>query len=262
MSMSHLGETIDVHVGGRDLVFPHHENEVAQSEAATGETFARYWLHSALLETEGEKMSSSLGNFFYVKDALSELGVNVVRSFFLAARYNTRQAYTEAAIEEAEERWKRLERGYDRAVDALDSPDARTKATDEELRESVSATREAFTEAMDDDFNTREALTALLDLASTVNRHVDSSSEYDYPGLKRAVETFEELGGGVFGLTFADDAESEGEVLVGDVVELVLELRERERESGNYDRADALRDDLEALGVEVQDTDDGPSYRL
>ncbi len=259
MSMTHLAPTLDIHAGGRDLVFPHHENEIAQSEAATGETFARYWLHTALLETGGEKMSSSLGNYFYAKDALRELGVNVLRSFFLAARYNARQSYGEGAIEEAEERWERLERGYDAAVGALDSPDAGSKVEDDELRADVVDVRERFEAAMNDDFNTREALTALLDLAGAINRHVEAD-EYDYRGLRRAVETFEDLGGDVLGFVF--EGEAEGEVLVGDLVELLLGVREREREAGNYDRADAVRDDLEDLGIEIQDTDDGPSYRL
>ena len=259
MSMTHLDETIDIHVGGQDLVFPHHENEVAQSEAATGETFARYWLHTALLQTEGEKMSSSLGNFFTVSDALRELGMNVVRSFFLAGGYNTTQTYSEATVAEARERWERLERGYDRAVDALDSVEARSKVEDETLRDAVTEAQESFADAMDDDFNTRGALTALLELGAAVNRHVDAHEEYDYRALKRAVDSYEELGGGVLGFSFTGD--TEGEVLVGDLVELVLSLREEAREEGEYERADALRDDLEALGIEVQDTDDGPTYR-
>jgi cysteinyl-tRNA synthetase len=260
MSMTHLDSTIDLHVGGRDLVFPHHENEIAQSEAATGETFARYWLHTALLETGGEKMSSSLGNYYYAKDALRELGANVLRSFFLAARYNARQSYGEGAIAEAEERWERLERGYDAAVEALDSPEAYSKVEDADLRGAVAAVRERFQTAMNDDFNTREAMTALLDLAGAVNRHVADREAYDYRGLHRAVGTFEDLGEDVLGLDFAGDAE--GEVLVGDLVELLLEVREREREAGNYDLGDEIRDGVEALGIEVQDTDDGPTYRL
>jgi cysteinyl-tRNA synthetase len=260
MSMTHLGPTIDVHAGGRDLVFPHHENEIAQSEAATGRTFARYWLHTALLETGGEKMSTSLGNYFYAKDALRELGPNVLRSFFLTARYNARQSYGEGAIEEAEGRWERIERGYDAAIEALDSTEAYAKVEDADLCGAVGDVRDRFEAAMNDDFNTREALAALLDLAGAVNRHVDGRGAYDYRGLRRAVEAFEELGGDVLGFAFAGDAE--GEVLVGDLVELLLGVREREREAGNYDLGDRIRDDLEALGIEVQDTDEGPTYRL
>jgi cysteinyl-tRNA synthetase len=260
MSMTHLDDTIDVHIGGHDLVFPHHENEIAQSEAATGEQFARYWLHTGLLETDGEKMSSSLGNFFYVADALERWGVNVLRTFYLGTGYGTKQTFSEAAMAEAEERWERLERTYEDAVAACDSVDARTKVGDGSLREAVDTTREAFRAAMNDDFNVREAMAALLELSKAVNRHL-ADEEYDYRGLKAAIETFDDLAGDVFGLQFgsADD----GDVgLAEDLVELVLRVREEEREAGNYDRADALRDDLDALGVEVGDSDDGPTYRL
>ena len=260
MSMAHLAETIDIHIGGRDLVFPHHENEIAQSEAATGRTFANYWLHTGLLETEGEKMSSSLGNFFYVRNALAEFGPNVVRMFYLGTAYRSEQAFTEETMAEARERWERLERAYEAAVDACDGVDARTKVEDDDLRAAVEATRREFREAMNDDFNVREATAALLELASAVNRHLDGRTEFDYRGLRRAVETFDDLAGGVFGLSFGEDGD--GDVrLADDLVELVLDVREAEREAGNYDRADELRDALADLGVEVQDDPGGSTYR-
>jgi len=261
MSMTHLDESIDIHVGGQDLVFPHHENEVAQSEAATGQQFAKYWLHVRLLETEEEKMSSSLGNYFTVADAVEEFGPDVLRTFLLSTAYTSRATYSDETVAEAEERWDRLSRGYERAVEACDDVDAYAKVTDEELRSAVEDARDDFGAAMNDDFNTREAMTALLDLTAAVNTHVDSHDEYDSQGLRRAVETFEELGGDILGLSFGDD--DGGDVsLAGDVVDLVLRVREQEREAGNYERADELRDELEALGVEVQDTDDGPTYRI
>jgi len=260
MSMTHLDDSIDIHMGGRDLVFPHHENEIAQSEAATGERFARYWLHADLFEMDDEKMSSSLGNFIPVSEAVDRFGVNALRMFFASASYNSTQTYSEAAIEEAIERWERLEAAYDRVESAADGPDARTKV-ESPLREAAEDARAAFTDAMNDDFNTREALAALLELAGAANRHLDGSDAYDYRGLRRTLETFEEFGEGVLGFDFGGDAEGEA-TLAGELVELVLDLREDEREAGNYGRADDLRDDLEALGVEVQDTDDGPEYRL
>jgi cysteinyl-tRNA synthetase len=260
MSTTHLDETIDVHVGGHDLVFPHHENEIAQSEAATGEQFARYWLHTGLLETKGDKMSSSLGNFFTVSDALSEFGVNVLRTFYASTAYGSEQTYSAETMAEAEERWERLSRAYEAAVDACDSVDARTKVEDDDLRETVAESRTAFETAMNDDLNAREAMSALLELAAAVNRHVEGAAEYDYRGVRRAVEAFEELGGGVFGLDFG--GQDGGDVgLAEDLVGLVLDVREQEREAGNYDRADALRDDLEALGVEVEDGPDGTTVR-
>ncbi|WP_256403016.1 cysteine--tRNA ligase [Halorubrum salinum] len=265
MSTTHLGDTLDVHMGGRDLVFPHHENEIAQSEAATGETFARHWLHVGLLEMDGEKMSSSIGNFWTVPDALEELGVNVVRTFYAGAAYRSEQALTEEAIAEAEERWDRLSRTYDRAVEALDSVDARAKAEDDDLRAGVATAREEFAAAMNDDLNLREATAALLELTDAVNRHVDGVSEggdaYDYRGLREAVEAFDDLAVGVLGLQFK--AESDGEVgLADELVELVVDIREAEREAGNYERADELRDALGEVGVEIEDGPEGTTYRF
>jgi cysteinyl-tRNA synthetase len=261
MSTTHLGDTLDVHMGGRDLVFPHHENEIAQSTAATGREFARHWLHVGLLEMEGEKMSSSIGNYWTVPDALDELGVDVVRTFYAGAAYRSEQALTEDAIAEAEERWDRLSRTYDRAVDALDSVDARSKAEDGTLREAVETARADFEAAMNDDLNLREATAALLTLTDAVNRHVDAAPPHDYRGLRDAVTAFEELGGDVLGLGFG--ATTGGDVeLAGELVELVLDVREAEREAGNYERADELRDALREVGVEIEDGPDGASFRF
>jgi cysteinyl-tRNA synthetase len=262
MSMTHLDESIDVHAGGQDLVFPHHENEIAQSEAASGEQFANYWLHVRLLETKGEKMSSSLGNFFTTEAAIEEYGADVVRTFLLSTAYHNRAVYSEETIEEATERWKRLERGYERAVEACDDVDAYATVRDGEFRAAVASARGEFERAMNDDFNTREALAALTELVGAINVHVDGTDEFDYQGLREAIEVLEAFGGGVLGLSFGDRS-ADGDVTVAeDLVELVLDLREREREAGNYERADQLRDEVEALGVEVQDTDDGPTYRI
>ncbi|PSP27988.1 cysteine--tRNA ligase [Halobacteriales archaeon QH_2_65_14] len=263
MSMTHLDDTIDVHVGGQDLVFPHHENEIAQSEAATGETFARYWLHVRLLDAaDEEKMSSSLGNFETVAEAVERYGSDVVRTFLLSTAYHNPATYSRETVQEAQERWDRLERGYERAVEAADSVDARTKVEDSDLRRTVETARREFEDAMNDDFNTRAAMSVLLELVSAVHAHVDGHEEFDYRGLRQAVETFEEFGGGVLGLGFGTGG-ADGEVTVArELVDLVLGVREQEREAGNYDRADALRDDLEALGVEVQDTGDGVEYRF
>ncbi|MFB6160866.1 MAG: cysteine--tRNA ligase [Haloferacaceae archaeon] len=261
MATTHLGDTIDVHMGGQDLVFPHHENEIAQSEAATGQQFARYWMHVGLLETGGEKMSSSLGNFMTVSEALAEYGPNVLRTFYLGASYATKQTFSPDAMEEAAERWERLSRAYDAAVDACDSVDARTRVVDEDLRDAVDDARESFRTAMNDDLNVREATAALLGLATAVNRHVDGREAYDYRGLHRAITAFEELGGDVFGLTFGTAGSGEAR-LADELVELVLDVREREREAGNYERADELRSALADLGVEVEDGDGGPTYRF
>jgi len=261
MSTAHLGETFDIHVAGSDLVFPHNENEIAQSECATDQTFAKYWLHTGMVQVEDEKMSSSLRNFTTAADAVAEFGADVLRTFFLSTVYSADPTFSEETIAEAEERWERLERGYERAVEACDSVDAYARVEHAAFREAVAGAREDFEAAMNDDFNTREAMAALLDLASEVNAYVDERDEYDFGALKDAVEAFEDLGGDVFGLSFGGS--EGGDVSIAeDLVELVLDVREEEREAGNYERADELRDDLEALGVEVQDTDEGPTFRI
>ncbi|MFB6162192.1 MAG: cysteine--tRNA ligase [Halococcoides sp.] len=268
MSTAHLGETIDIHVGGQDLVFPHHENEIAQSEAATGEEFVRYWLHVGLLETADEKMSSSLGNFATVAEAIDEYGAGVVRTFLLSTAYDSRATYSQATIDEARDRFETLERGHRRAREAADSVDADACTGDEALRDAISGARSEARDGLNDDFNTRRALAALESATGAVNRHVDRGPPYDYPGLREAIDCYETIGIDVLGLPLgegpADDAtggkHDEGN-LADALIELVLEMREEERDAGRYDRADALRDRLEALDVAVEDTDDGPTYR-
>ena len=261
MSMTHLDETIDIHIGGHDLVFPHHENEIAQSEAATGEPFANYWLHTGLLETKGEKMSSSLDNFFTVEAALGEFGPNVIRTFYLSTEYSSKQTFSKKAMDEAEQRFERLDRAYETTVDALDSVDARAKTTDDELRAALADVEADFREAMNDDFNVREAMAALLELTTAINKHVDAHTEYDYQGLKAAVEAFELFGGDVFGLQF--ETVSDGDVeLASELVELVLDVREDAREAGDYEQADTLRDRLEAMDIVVEDSGEESTFRL
>jgi cysteinyl-tRNA synthetase len=154
-------------------------------------------------------------------------------------------------------------RAYDRATGAIDSPDARTSVEDRALGEAVTEAREDFSAALDDDFDTRGGQAALLDLAGAVNRHLDAGNEYDYRGLRRAVDAFKEFGEAVLGLDFsAGGGRIEGKVsLADDLIELVVESRERAREAGEYDRADALREELRELGVEIEDTGEGTEYR-
>ena len=207
---------------------------------------------------------SSLENFTTARAAIDEYGPDVLRTFFLSTVYSADPTFSEATIAEARDRWETVERGYERAVQAADSVDAYAKIEDADLRAAVETAREEFTTAMNDDFNTREAMAALLGLASAANAHVDSRDRYDFTGLGRAIDAFEELGGDVFGFSFGAPAggAGDGAGIAADLVELVLDVREGEREAGNYDRADALRDRLRELGVGIQDGDDGPTYRF
>ena len=261
MATTHLGDTFDIHVAGRDIKFPHNENEIAQAVAATDGEYARYWLHTGLLRTDGEKMSSSLQNFFRVRDAIERFGPNILRMFFLSSVYHADQTFSDAAMEEATERWERLDGTYRRASAAIDSPDATSKAPDHMLRDAVNETRAAVMEAMNDNFNTREALASLLTCVSTINSHLDAGAPYDYQGLHEAIQLFEEIGEDVFGLHFGGTTTGTVE-LTEELVELLIAIREEERAAGNYDRADALRDDLRSIGVHLEDTDNGVTYRF
>ncbi|MCX2818194.1 cysteine--tRNA ligase [Haladaptatus sp. F3-133] len=255
MSTTHLGETIDIHGGGRDLVFPHHENEIAQTEAATGEEFTRYWLHVGSLRVDDEKMSSSLGNFWTVHEALEEYDANEIRGFLLGTRYTKPQRFTRDALDDGAARWERLRNGYRTCEEAMDSEEARAKETDGALRDATEEAREAFVEAMDDDLNTPEALAALDGIVDAVNAEVEEPP-YDYAGLFCAWRALDELAGDVLGFDFSRDGDT------ARVVGSVLALREEMRDEGEYETADALRDALEDAGAEVQDTDDGATYRL
>jgi cysteinyl-tRNA synthetase len=260
MAMTHLDERCYLHVRGQDLVFPHHENEIAQSEAATGERFANYWLHVRLLETAGEKMSSSLQNYFTVQNAIEQFGANSIRMFLLSTAYSQRQTYSEAALHEGVERWERLLRGYERAVEAANSPDAVSTRPDRDLRSTIDEASDAFLAAMNDNFNTRVAIRELLSLINELNRHVDDRERYDYPGLQQALERVETLGGDVLGFTFESSPKTAN--LVTDLTELVLDIREEERADGRFERADDLREALASLGIVVEDSDSGPTYRF
>lgn len=258
MSMTHLGNQIDLHVGGHDLIFPHHENEIAQSEASTDEQFAKYWVHINLLETAGEKMSSSLQNYFTVHNAIDEFGGNAVRMFLLSSQYSQRQTFSEDAIHEAVERWDRLSRAYDRLVDILDSPEASAKTTNQHLRTTVDDAETEFTAAMNDDFNTREALRVLFSVVREVNSYLDENEPYDYRALMQTLEFFDTFAGEVFGFEFIDSNDSAA--IIDELIEVILSIRESARAAGEYDRADELREALESMGITVEDEENGVSY--
>ncbi|MFB6284946.1 MAG: cysteine--tRNA ligase [Halobacteria archaeon] len=258
MSTCHLGDTIDIHGGGRDLVFPHHENEIAQSEAATGQEFTRYWMHVGPLQVEGDKMSTSLDNFWTVSDALGTYTANDVRMFLVSTQYTKPQTLKDGSLDEASEKWSRLEAAVDACRTAMDSPDSSSTVVDEELRDAVEDADTGFHSAMDNDFNTPEALAELFELVNAVNSHVGEAELYDYHGLYNAWKV---LRGSAELLGFRFGSATDGDVeLVDDLVELVLDVRENERRNGNYDTADKIRESLRDIGVEVEDTDDGVTY--
>lgn len=259
MSMRYAGDTLDIHAGGQDLIFPHHENEVAQSEGATGKPFARYWLHNGFLDIEGEKMSKSLGNFLTVRDILEKYDPAAIRMFFLLKHYRSPIDFSEERIREAQAALERLRNAYRKAVAVLDrAGDAGIGgAGDPAAVRAIAESKTAIVEAMDDDFNTAKAMGHLFDIARTVNgEHGDSP---DAPPVMRAAkDVFDFIGGGVFGIVF-ETAVADG--MTDDLMALIIELRALARAEKNWALSDRIRDGLRELGITLEDRAGGTTWR-
>jgi cysteinyl-tRNA synthetase len=243
MSLKYLGDTLDIHGGGQDLIFPHHENEIAQSESFTGKKpFARYWLHNGMLQLGEEKMSKSLGNLITVKELLAKYTPDAVRIFVLGSYYRGPLTYSEAALEAAE-------RGADRLRQVARGGSGERKEGKETDPEPY---RNRFIEAMDDDFNTAQALAAVFDLARDINRAGERGDS-----TVKARQTLTELTG-VLGLTLEL---STGPLEDQESIELQIAERDRAREAKNFQLADDIRDGLAKQGIILEDTPGGTVWR-
>ena len=245
MSMTYLGESLDIHGGGQDLVFPHHENEIAQSEASTGVVpFSRYWVHNGLLRLGGDKMSKSLGNLVSVEEALQRFSPDSIRLYFLSSHYRSPLSYTDDGC-------TAMERSLERLRHALERDAGGSEALDAEPY------RHQFFEAMDDDLNTPRALAALFDLAREINRSSDAGQQ-----VSGAQDSLRHMGG-ILGLTFDQPKSQEGAATgAGPFIDLLLETRTALRQTRQFEQADRIRDGLEELGVSVEDTSNGPVWQF
>ena len=242
MSLRHLGQTLDIHGGGRDLIFPHHENEIAQSESFTGVVpFVRYWMHNGLLQLGGEKMSKSLGVLVTVKEVLQRFSPDAVRLFILSSHYRSPLSFSEEGLEAAEKGVERL-----RLAAHVDGGTDSAEAID------VAAFRQGFVAAMDDDFNTAQAIASLFDLAREINRA--ASERVD---IKQAQQTLLELCN-LLGLTLKERETSQDEKLV---IESMVTARGNARKQKNWQEADRIRADLEEMGIVLEDTAKGTVWR-
>ena len=251
MSMSILGKSFDIHGGGQDLIFPHHENEIAQSEAATGKPFAHYWMHNGFINVDNQKMSKSLGNFFTVRDIAKEYDLDVVRLFMLSVQYRNPINFSRDLIQQAAVALQRLRTALDRLKEA---PISSEPAPDEQaFLDTLEGYRARFNEAMDDDLNTADALGVLFDLARAANTFVS------VPRTKAAVDAtsalYTELMD-VLGLLPRQAAEE----FPADVLAL-LEERQAARKNRNYARADEIREQLKGLGYAIEDSRQGAKLK-
>jgi cysteinyl-tRNA synthetase len=252
MNLDILGEQIDIHGGGNDLIFPHHENEIAQSESFTGKPFARYWMHNGMLQLSGEKMSKSLGNLVTIEEFLSKHEGDVMRMLVLTGNYRGPLAFTDEAIDSAEKGLERLKSGLRPASAAAGGLAAEAASV---LASQAEEVREAFTAAMDDDFNSAGALSHLFELTRALNTARDGGATAEQ--LHPAQEALRELSG-VLGLRLVEKTGSSG---ADEFVDLLVEVRGQVREQKLWALSDTIRDRLKELGVVIEDSKDGTSWR-
>ena len=254
MSKKYLGEQIDIHAGGEDLIFPHHENEIAQSEAANGKPFARYWMHNGFLNIDNRKMSKSLGNFFTVREISEKYDLQVLRFFMLSAHYRSPLNFSAELMESAKS-------GLERIVTAAEnlkylSEKAQTdKMTEDEKTKAEKAQEftDSFERAMDDDFNTADAVSAVFELVKFINTTADENSSKEY--LVSLSDRLHKLTD-VLGII----VDREKEILDEDIEALIQE-RQAARKERNFARADQIRDELLARGIILEDTREGVKWK-
>ncbi len=252
MNLAELGEQIDIHGGGNDLIFPHHENEIAQSECFTGKPFSRFWIHNGMLQLGGEKMSKSLGNIISIKDFLAKREADVMRMLVLNGSYRAPLMFNEETLDAAEKNVARLKSGF---RPAAPSSKGLSKEVAAAFTAQAESTRKDFSGAMDDDFNTPLAVAALFELVKSINTARDQGA--NDAQLQPAQAVLRELSS-VLGLRLA---EKQGTGDAGAFIDLLVEVRTEARKQKLYALSDLIRDRLKARGVSIEDTKDGTTWR-
>ena len=253
MAREHLGDTIDIHAGGQDLAFPHHENEIAQSEAMTGKQFAKYWMHNGYINIDNEKMSKSLNNFVLVSDIRKQIDPNVLRFFVLSVQYRQPINFSQEHVENAANGLERILTAYNNLKHRLKNS-ADLGGQKDTWNHKVQACKNEFIVAMDDDFNTANGIAAIFELSKLANVYLlEKNTETEV--LTSFVSTFEELMG-VLGLNLGDEND-----LLDEDVEVLIEERLEARKSREFSRSDEIRDELKDKGILLEDTAQGTRWR-
>lgn len=252
MVRRYLGETIDIHCGGQDLIFPHHENEIAQSECCNGVPFANYWMHNGYINVDNVKMSKSLGNFFTVRDVAEKYGYEPIRYLMISSQYRSPINYSVDIIEQCKASLTRLYTCRDSLDFAMQNAGDATLENAAEIKAQLDSRREQFCRAMDDDLNTADGIAAVFELVRDINVSVLASDSKDL--IAYAAKLFDELTG-VLGLVYnrkTDSLDSE--------IEALIEARQAARKAKNWAEADRIRDELKAQGIVLEDTPQGVKW--
>lgn len=254
MSARYLGDTIDIHAGGQDLIFPHHENEIAQSEARSGKQFARYWMHNGYINVDNQKMSKSLGNFFTVRDILSEFSGQVIRFFLLSAHYRNPVNFSKELILQAKAGMERLANSKERLVFTISHAKGQMNESELELVSALENHRDRFIEAMDDDINTADAISIIFELARFSNTNVNENSSLEW--AEKNLSLFNELTG-VLNIIKDEDTDSND----NEQIEKLIKDRVEAKKNKDFALADAIRDELKSMGIEIEDTRQGTKWK-
>ena len=256
MSNRYLGKTIDIHCGGEDLQFPHHENEIAQSEAANGCEFVHYWMHNGFLNIDNRKMSKSLGNFFTVREAAEAYGYETIRLFMLSAHYRSPLNYSADILHQAQNSLDRLYSAEDHLKYLVENgAEGDKNAAEAALADTFDSYRQRFDEAMDDDFNTANAISVLFELVRAINIATADENQPTKAGAQVCLDMVHEFTD-VLGLLYSRKEES-----LDEKVEQMIADRQAARAAKNWAEADRIRDELKAMGIELKDTKQGVQWK-
>lgn len=250
MSKRYLGDTIDIHAGGQDLAFPHHENEIAQSEAHSGKKFANYWMHNGYITIDNEKMSKSKGNFFTVRDILKSYDGEVIRFFLLSGHYRNPINFSDSLMEQAQNALSRMRNAKSNLNHLIHTCQGKMTEKERTALEGFDKYRQEFIRAMDDDLNTADAISAIFELITAINTAVKDGSSKEF--AEKSMEILMELAD-VLGLLQQDKEEAP----IDDEIKALVEERQEARKNKNFARADEIRDLLKERGVTLKDTPQG-----
>ncbi|MEK4247687.1 cysteine--tRNA ligase [Psychrobacillus sp. FSL K6-2684] len=253
MAREILGDTIDIHAGGQDLTFPHHENEIAQSEARTGKTFARYWMHNGYINIDNEKMSKSLGNFVLVNDIRKQIDPQILRFFMLSVHYRNPINYSQELVEQAEAGLERIRTSYENVLHRLKTT-ADLGDQHDMWMHKIEEVKQQFEIAMDDDFNTANGIAALFELSKLANTYL-LEKQTSEAVLKQFISILDSLTA-VLGITLSKETE-----VLDEEIDALIEERNQARKDRNFVRADEIRDQLKEMNIILEDTAQGIRWK-